>query len=708
MKISFSSALRSLFLIMTLVLNLLSLNIDAKQSNAATVTNTTYIRLPGHVPKQLTTAKSLSLHPLDSDQIIPLTLVLPLRNQQELEDLVQRMYDPADTTYYGKYLTSEEFMERFAPTQKDYEKVMDYAHKLGLSVLSTHPNRLLLDVSGSAYTVEEGFKLNLYQYRLKSGRDVYAPTENPAVPYSVASLLKGVIGLDDLAVWRTYKKQKKQAGESVVGPHASSNAYPSGPNGGFTPNDLIIAYNLAGVSANGSGQNIALFELASYQASDIIEYANYFNLPTPQLKSILVDGGSNSGIDAEVTLDIQLAIALAPESQILVYEGPNSYQGVLDTYNRIATDNLAKQVSTSWGLAEDLVSQSFLNAEHAIFLQMAVQGQTIYAAAGDSGAYDDPNKKVLVVDDPASQPYVVGVGGTTLSVNAQTCAYVTESVWNHGFGNGGGGGGVSKVWPIPDWQKNIPTAYSNAYRNVPDVSLNADPNTGYAIFYNGQWEIYGGTSCAAPLWAAFTARVNQELTALNKPALGFANPLLYAIGVSNSSSTAFHDILTGNNAFYNAQKSYDNATGWGSFNGANLFVNLTNPSEAPSQPPVVAQPSHLTVKILPSAFRRAQIGSYQIGVSNSGQGATSSEVSVKVTLPKDLTYSSFIGAGWKFNSSTLTFTRSDSLSPGKSYPSIQLYVKVSKSPSIIINTSVTVSGGGSDSSTVKSSSRAGI
>ena len=151
------------------------------------------------------------------------------------------------------------------------------------------------------------------------------------------------------------------------------------------------------MSANGSNQSIALFELGSYLASDINAYTSHFGLPPAKLHNVLVDGGSSSGIDPEVTLDIELALALAPESQIYVYEGPNSDQGVLDTYNRIATDNLAKQVSTSWGLGENLVNAQYLQAENAIFLQMAAHGQTIYAAAGDSGAYDDyPSSYPLV------------------------------------------------------------------------------------------------------------------------------------------------------------------------------------------------------------------------------------------------------------------------------------------------------------------------
>ena len=142
-----------------------------------------------------------------------------------------------------------------------------------------------------------------------------------------------------------------------------SHTFPSGPSGGFSPSDLTVAYSLSGLPANGAGQAIALFELAGYQISDINAYTDQFGLPRGNLVDVKVDGGSTSGIDAEVTLDIELALAIAPQSKIYVYEGPNSNQGVLDTYNKIATDNIAKQVSTSWGMAEDLSTQQFLQAE---------------------------------------------------------------------------------------------------------------------------------------------------------------------------------------------------------------------------------------------------------------------------------------------------------------------------------------------------------
>lgn len=679
-----------------LVLLLLTFFVHA----GADVSNPEVVRLSGHMPTKAL-ANAVCLTRLEADAPVPMTFILPLRNQEELEELIARIHDPADKQHYGKYLSTAEFVRRFAPSRADYKKVIAYAQSLGLKISNTHTNRLLLNVSGPAKSIESAFNLQLHRYQLPSGRTFHAPNNNPEVPATIASVISGVVGLDNHAQWHAFNRQKQTEGV-LEAPRDGSQAYPSGPGGGFSPSDLVKAYNLASVQANGSNQIIALFELADYQASDINAYTNYFSLPTANLKRVLVDGGSNSGIDAEVTLDIELAIALAPHSQIYVYEGPNSDQGVLDTYNRIAKDNLAKQVSTSWGLGENLVSAQYLQGENAIFQQMAVQGQTIYAAAGDSGAYDDyeaDGSRALVVDDPASQPYVVGVGGTSLSVNGSTCAYERESIWNNGVGNGAGGGGVSTVWSIPSWQTNISTTYSKTHRNVPDVALNADPNTGYAIFFDGQWQIYGGTSCAAPLWAAFTACVNQELAAANKPWLGFANPALYAIGVGSLYTSNFHDVTTGNNYFYDALMGFDNASGWGTFDGASLFAQLTNNPLPTPPPPHLTPLLNISMKHN-SPFIKGEMGAYYIVVSNQGNGPTSGAVSVAVTLPHGLSYKSFIGQGWVFNSNTLTFTQSSVLQAGASYPQITLNVNVSETVPSSVTPSATVSGGGSVSSTV--------
>lgn len=315
----------------------------ASQSNSKPATT----RLSGHIPtKALTNA--VCLHHIEGQTQVPMTFILPLRNQEKLQDLINRIHDPADPEY-GKYLSSKEFIRRFAPTKKDYDSVIDYAKRQGLTVTSTHQNRMLLNVTGSAGSIESAFNLKLHRYQLSGGLTFYAPTDNPEVPFEIASVIDGIVGLDNHAKWHTYNRQLS-APKSLGILGDAAKAFPSGPGGGFSPSDIVKAYNLAGVQANGSGQIIALFELADYQDSDITAYTNNFGMPSANLKRILVDGGSGAGIDPEVTLDIQLALALAPQSQIYVYEGPNSDQGVLDTYNRIAIDNVAKQVSTSWGL----------------------------------------------------------------------------------------------------------------------------------------------------------------------------------------------------------------------------------------------------------------------------------------------------------------------------------------------------------------------
>jgi kumamolisin len=528
--------------------------------------------------KALANAKGLG--ELASDTQISMAFVLPLRNQGELPELLRRIYDPTDPLY-GHYLTHQEFTDRFGPTQADYDAVTAYARSLGFTVSGTHPGRTLLDVTGPSGIVESAFNLHLKQYQAPTGRKFYAPDNDPEVTDTIASKIVGVVGLDNSAVWRAHNHVVPASVIAQAGPLQIG----SGPNGGLSPKDILTAYNLNGVTANGSGQTLGLFELDGYKSSDVASYVSNFGLPSIPLTNVLIDGSSGSagsGAD-EVTLDIELQIALAPgASKIIVYEGPNSFTGLVDTYDRIATDNLAKQISTSWGLSEGEINSTFRNYENAAFVNMAAQGQSIYAASGDSGAYE--NGSTLSVGDPASQPYMVGVGGSQLYVNSGE-TYNYETTWNvnNTISGGAGGGGVSSVWGIPTWQKGIATAASTTMRNVPDVSLNADQYTGYSIYYNGGWTIYGGTSCAAPLWAAFTARVNQQRTANGLQPLGFANPVIYQIAAGQNYGSDFHDITQGTNLYYSAGVGYDNATGWGSFNGANLLTDLA-PTSVPTSP----------------------------------------------------------------------------------------------------------------------------
>ena len=541
------------------------------------------ILLPGHISRIVDESQPLGA--LEASAPVRLAITLPLRNQAQLNSLLTRLYDPLDPLY-GHFLTSMDFAAHFAPTAADYAAARRFVEAAGLKVTATHSNNLVLDAQGTSAQVEAAFSVKLMKYRSPQGLLFHAPDQEPSIPPSLIGKVQAIVGLDSAGVAHPYLIKRPASG--FAAPHAGS-----GPGGGYAPADIKTAYNLNSVAEKGTGQTLGLFELDGYSSGDITAYENQFGIaPAVPLQNVLIDGfnGSAGNGAGEVTLDIELMTALAPKAtKIVVYEGPNSTAGLIDTYNKIASDNTAKEISTSWGLAEANNAASTRSSENTIFQQMAAQGQSIFAAAGDSGAYD--NGSSLSVDDPASQPYMVGVGGTRLTTGTGA-AYSSESVWNGGsVSAGAGGGGISVEWGIPSYQSGVISGASlgsTTARNVPDVSLNADPNTGYAIYYGG-WQTYGGTSCAAPLWAAFTSLVNQRRVAGGSALLGFPNPAIYTIGKGSRYSSDFHDIADNStNLKYPAVAGYDDATGWGTFNGANLLADLAGSGgtggTAPSAP----------------------------------------------------------------------------------------------------------------------------
>jgi subtilase family serine protease len=529
------------------------------------------VRLQGHTPsaKQLRSASYLG--EVDGAESVKLAVVLRARNQIALDDFLKRVQDPQDAEFH-KFLSPAQFAERFGPTDADVKSVTDHFVRYGVRVAGVHPNHLVVDLEGSAAQVEDAVQVRMQNYRLESGRVARSMSSDPLLPADVATKIHAVAGLNNFVVRRPHVAHAK--GMRALDPRGTVGDF-------LTPAKIKSAYSLDTVAQTGTGETIALFELDGYTASDVTAYATYFSLPAPNLQNVLVDGYSGAAGNGaiEVTLDIQLALAIAPAAKVMVYEGPNTDTGVLDTYSKIASDNLAPTVSSSWGSAEDENTSTFLNAENTIFQQMAAQGQSMFAASGDNGAYDDASHPTtLSVDDPSSQPYVTGVGGTTLLLTTAN-SYHLETAW--GSNGSGGGGGVSHVWSIPSWQVSVGTSSngeSTTKRMVPDVSLDANPNTGYPVYMasGGGWELVGGTSCAAPMWAAFFALVNQKRVADGHARIGQANPAIYSVAKSTQYPLAFHDVNDGStNLAYAASEDYDLATGWGSFNGSGLFTNLT-------------------------------------------------------------------------------------------------------------------------------------
>jgi len=581
---------------------------------------------------------------LNPKQVITAGLTLPLRNQGQLSALLQKLYTPGDPQY-RKFLTPSQFTAQFGPTVQDYTAVANFARSQGLIVTGTHAGRTLLDVAGPVSSVEAAFGVRLSHYRLRDGRQVYANSAAPRLPRSIAARLAGVVGLSSLS--RMHPQiQRMRAARSLLAtntPLPGSGGNGSGPDGGLTPTDIKYAYSLDSITTlypsttnttgtstplDGTGQNVGVFELDGYLPSDIGQYITKFSLPTPTKTTTMTTGTTTTTVtvpttvqnvllgnfngavltpdgQAEVTMDIDMVLALAPNLDgLYVYEADQTTDttAALDIFTKMANDTdattgapLLQVICCCWGLPELQEDSATRDGENTLFQQMAAQGQSVFSASGDQGAYDDydptnPTVYTLSVDNPASQPYNTGVGGTSLTYNAPKAAttttaatvgqYVSESTWNTSGptsvnGPEAGGGGISQIWTKPSYQKQL--GASPTFRDVPDVSLDADPDTGYDIYVQGAVETDGGTSAAAPLWAGFAALVNQQrLSNGLTTTLGFANPSLYAIGTGTSYLSDFHDISDGStNLYYPAVAGYDDATGLGSFIGDTLLAELS-------------------------------------------------------------------------------------------------------------------------------------
>lgn len=433
---------------------------------------------------------------------------------------------------------------------------------------------------------------------MADGRLAYANSSLPRVPQFIASKIVSVVGLDTVHLYQ-HPHSHRLTGEALrpyIQAIPTRALLGTGPDGGLAPADIKTAYSLTSVAPvnltglTGKGQTLGLYELDGYLPSDILGYTQHFNLPTANLRNVLYNGFSGTaGTDTgEVVLDIEMMLALAPNANIVVYETANGTEAATSLYQKIADDNVAKSISTSFGLDEaGAQSNGAIAAETAAFQQMQVQGQSFFAAAGDNGAFDDG--KTISVDDPAANPAVTGVGGTKLNIGPSQ-GYVSETTWNREpDATAGGGGGVSTLFTIPTYQSKITTAASQTMRNVPDVSLNSDPQTGYSVYATDPpgstagFLIIGGTSAAAPLWAAFTGLINEQRSnfGLNNT-VGFINPALYTLAQSGEYGKVFHDINDGSdNLKYVAAAGYDNATGLGTFIGDQLLDALSPSTNTP-------------------------------------------------------------------------------------------------------------------------------
>jgi subtilase family serine protease len=557
-----------------------------------------------------------------------LAIGLPLRNQDGLDLLLQQLSDPASPNYH-QYLTPEQFTEQFGPTEEDYKALIDFAESNGLVVTATHPNRTILDVSGAAADIENAFHVNMLSYWHPVRGAFYAPDREPSLDFDIQTL--DISGLDN------FELPRPMALETIPLTQTTPFVSGSGPAGLFIGKDFRAAY-APGVTLTGAAQTLGLLEFDGFYASDVQANFKQAGLTAVPTQTVLLDGvsGAPGKGNIEVTLDIMMAAYMAPGlSKVMVYEGSNPN----DILNRMATDNLAQQLSSSWGFSP-------INATtEQIFKQYIAQGQSFFQASGDSGAYKGS------IMPPSDDPNVTVVGGTSLTTAGSAGPWQSESTWS------GSGGGISASYPIPSYQQGLNMAAnggSATMRNIPDVALTAAVQM-FLIQSNGQAVAVGGTSAAAPLWAGFLALANQQSGANKKPRVGFLNPLIYAIGKGLNHSTDLHDITVGNNSGFSAVSGYDLATGWGTPAGQHLIDDLT---ATLGQPAFTLSASQTTLSIKQGSSGTSTI---TVGPQNGFNGSVSLTVSA---LPAGVT-ASFSPASTT-TASILTLTVSASAAKGTS------------------------------------------
>lgn len=478
----------------------------------------------------------------------------------------------------------EEVAAAFASDPADAEAVARFARDAGLSVVASEPEQRRVVLSGTADQLQQAFAVQLSDFDSDLGR--YRGREGSVhLPPAVAEVVTGVFGLDDRRQARPhFVRRPGQSGAGQAAVRATRQ------EASYSPVRLGEIYDFP--PGDGAGQTIAILEFGGgYSTKDLRTYFTQLGVANPSVTNVSVDGQTNQpepgddSPDGEVMLDIEVVGALCPAAKIVVYFAPFTERGWVDVVTRVATDtqNSPSALSISWGWPEqeDLWTPAALTAVNESFQAAAAAGITVFAASGDDGSADEITDGRVHVDFPAVSPYVSGVGGTTLT----SATPVREHVWNNGPRSGGGGasgGGVSTFFSLPDWQQHAhvpnPVGATTTGRGVPDVAADADPASGYEVYVHGKPAVIGGTSAAAPLWAALIGRINATLGRR----VGYLNPVLYQ---TLATQKVTHDVKRGSNdttgqlGGYPARAGWDACTGWGSPKGSAILTALQSASD---------------------------------------------------------------------------------------------------------------------------------
>jgi subtilase family serine protease len=485
---------------------------------------------------------------------VQLTIMLHYQHQAELDALVQAQSDRS-SPYFRHYLTNAEFNARFAPSIQTYQGVIALLRSAGLRVVQTFGNRTIVEAAGSSAAVERLFATRI-DYGIQAGHgNRYMNVTDAITPRALRGVAVAVSGLDDLEVFHPYI----QIAQGAPSAPQSQRLLLRGPNGELGPLGFARAYDEPSLHGyNGKGRAIANTYVGDINDNDLHTFLTFFGIkPAHGLRRIKVDGGHLGGPgDLETTLDIEAMMGTAPGAQVYLYSFARFTEaGATDVYNTVVNDNLVDAVNSSWGGCEYFkkrrLGHFYAEAANLIFEQGAAKGITFPIATGDFGwttCIHDHTIDETTADDST---HALAVGGTTLHVDTNA-HWMAETAWS------GSAGGVSLVFPVPKYQRDVSNIVG-AGRNLPDVAFDANPYTGFAERWRRIWVGAGGTSLGSPLWVGLEAQMDEYIGGR----IGFVNPLIYAIEQGPSYATVFHDIVKGNNGGYRALRGYDQVTGIG-------------------------------------------------------------------------------------------------------------------------------------------------
>jgi kumamolisin len=533
--------------------------------------------------------------PLPGNEQKPLTFNL-LYNDAAMENAVAQMYTPGSSTY-RQFLTPDQIVQRYAESDTQLNAVESWLKQNGYTILSIDPLRSQIQVQSSVAQIEQSLHIQWQQFTV-SGHSFFMQVGSPTLSGEVAGLVQSIVGLDNFALPLFQPPFSTLQGGSSTTAQVNCQGY--GKNLSLTSARLASAYQFnslyqQGFSGRGMTIGVAEFD-EPYSLQAVNTYTACANGSPSHIQNIQVDGPTASGAgEGEATLDLDLISGLAPQAQVLDYQvGTNNNaipfaQALLDLFNRVAVDHRVQVLSVSYGTGEGEFSQSEQDAVNRALRNLAAEGISVFISSGDCAAFSNRVPNIAAVSFPASAPYAIAVGGTHLQVNANNTRS-SETAWGNNDGallcqnEWGSGGGVSQNTDFkrPSWQTGnginsqyngltndvftanlTPVQAPNGLRQVPDLAAAAFPNI--AIYYQGTWYAFGGTSAAAPIWAAGALLVDEGLIHAGKPLLGGV-PTFYALANHPASFRPYTDITQGNNLFYTATSGWDYTTGWGSPN----------------------------------------------------------------------------------------------------------------------------------------------